>query len=88
MDAMSNKHVDAALRKKRWMAPFHRLRPLLPKWGPFGLLRYGLHQLERGTLEVGDAAPDAVVVALDGTEVSMLDRLDGKPLVLIFGSFT
>ena len=80
--------AEAALRKKRWMSPFRRLRHLLPKWGPFGLLRYGLHQLERGALEVGDAAPDATVVALDGKEGALLEHVGGKPLVLVFGSFT
>ena len=78
----------AALRKARWARPFRALAPLLPKRGPFGFLRYGLTQLERGRLAVGDAAPDAPVVALDGTERGLLAALGERPLVLVFGSFT
>ena len=40
-----NRAADAALRKKRWLRPVRRLLPLLPKWGPFGFLRYGVTQL-------------------------------------------
>ena len=52
-----------------------------------GMLRYD--QGEEGTLKVGDPAPDAELVALDGaTRERLSKRLGGKPLVLVFGSFT
>lgn len=83
-----NRAADAALRKKRWLRPVRRLLPLLPKWGPFGFLRYGVTQLESGELRVGDAAPDAPVTTLDGAHTSLLAGITDKPLVLVFGSFT
>lgn len=52
----------------------------------FGMLRYD--QREEGELAVGDPAPDVEVVALDGSEVRLRDRFGGKPVVLIFGSYT
>jgi hypothetical protein len=52
-----------------------------------GIIRYG-HR-EEGTLTVGDRAPDARVVSLDGkSQVNLLERDGSKPIVLIFGSFT
>lgn len=52
-----------------------------------GMLRYD--QREEGTLRVGDTAPDVGLVALDGTTpVRLRDHVGGKPLVLVFGSFT
>ena len=60
------------------------------KIGPrnvYGMLRYD--QREEGKLSVGDPAPEAVLVALDGrSPVSVLDGDPGKPLVLVFGSYT
>ncbi len=53
----------------------------------YGMLRYD--QREEGRLKVGDAAPDVVLGALDGTsEVRLLDVAHDRPLVLIFGSYT
>ncbi|HKA37543.1 MAG TPA: hypothetical protein VKH43_12035 [Thermoanaerobaculia bacterium] len=53
-----------------------------------GFLRYGSQRTE-GTLKVGDRAPDVSLVALDGkTDVRLAGRADGKPLVLVFGSYT
>jgi hypothetical protein len=51
-------------------------------------LRYD--QREEGALRVGDAAPDVALVGLDGsTRVQLRERLAaGRPLVLVFGSFT
>jgi hypothetical protein len=80
--------LSSALRKQRWLRPVRRLLPLLPKWGPFGFLRYGATQLESGDLQVGDAAPDAPVTTLDGADTELLAGLADKPLVLVFGSFT
>ncbi len=55
----------------------------------YGLLRYGLPNLHRGGLKVGDRAPDVELVSLDGvTRFHLRDRLGGRPLVLIFGSYT
>jgi len=52
-----------------------------------GMLRYD--QREEGKLKVGDAAPDVSLLALDGTTpVPLKDSFGGKPLVLVFGSFT
>jgi hypothetical protein len=54
----------------------------------FGFLRYGTQRTE-GNLRVGDRAPEATLVALDGsTPVRLSDRIGGKPLVLVFGSYT
>jgi hypothetical protein len=61
------------------------------KIGPrnvYGLARYGT-QREEGTLQVGHAAPDLDLVALDGkTRVRLSDSNRSKPLVLVFGSYT
>ena len=51
-----------------------------------GLLRYD--QRREGKLRVGDAAPDVVLAKLDGGEAHLSDHLGGRPLVLVFGSFT
>ena len=54
-----------------------------------GMVRYALPHMHRGNLQVGSAAPDATLVALDGTtRFQLRDHLAGKPLVLVFGSFT
>jgi hypothetical protein len=53
-----------------------------------GMLRYD--QREEGSLRVGDAAPNVDLLALDGaTPVALKGSIGGgKPLVLVFGSFT
>lgn len=52
-----------------------------------GMLRYD--QRREGDLKVGDAAPDVQLLALDGaTPVHLRDSVGGKPLVVVFGSFT
>jgi hypothetical protein len=52
-----------------------------------GMLRYD--QRREGDYKVGDKAPDVVLKALDGTtDVRLLDARRGKPLVLVFGSYT
>ncbi len=58
------------------------------KIGPrnvIGMIRYD--QRRDGDLKVGDRAPAAMLVALDGTSRQPLLE-PGKPAVLIFGSFT
>ena len=52
-----------------------------------GMLRYD--QRREGRLKPGDPAPDVVLKSLDGlTDVRLLDAMQGKPLILIFGSYT
>ena len=54
-----------------------------------GMVRYALPQMHRGNLRVGGEAPDATLVALDGeTRFHLRERAKGRPLVLVFGSFT
>jgi len=57
------------------------------------MVRFALPHMHVGKLKVGDIAPDARLVALDGTTRFQIhdrinDRTGGRPLVLIFGSFT
>ena len=53
------------------------------------MLRFALPHMHRGKLKVGDSAPDATLVALDGaTLFHIRERNHGRPLVLVFGSFT
>ncbi len=55
----------------------------------FYMVRYAFPHMHRGNLKVGDTAPDARLVALDGTsDFHIRERIAGKPLVLVFGSFT
>ena len=52
-----------------------------------GMMRYD--QRQEGRLRVGDRAPDVSLIALDGrTPVSLATQTAGKPVVLVFGSFT
>ncbi|HMA17066.1 MAG TPA: hypothetical protein VKS03_01370 [Thermoanaerobaculia bacterium] len=61
------------------------------KVGPrnvYGLARYGTQRRE-GDLRVGQPAPDVSLLSLDGkTRVRLADSTGGKPLVLVFGSYT
>lgn len=53
------------------------------------MVRYALPHMHRGILKVGDAAPDVRLAALDGeTRFHLREHLSGRPLVLVFGSFT
>lgn len=53
------------------------------------MVRYALPHMHRGTLKVGDDAPDARLLALDGkTRFRIRERTGQRPLVLVFGSFT
>jgi hypothetical protein len=55
----------------------------------YGFLRYALPQWRDGDLKVGDRAPDARLVSLDGRATFHIrDRIGAKPLVLVFGSYT
>ena len=55
----------------------------------YGMVRYALPHMHRGTLQVGSDAPDVRLVALDGTNhFHLRERIAARPLVLVFGSFT
>jgi len=55
----------------------------------YGMVRYALPHMHRGTLKVGGDAPDARLVALDGvSRFHIRERTGARPLVLVFGSFT
>ena len=48
------------------------------------MVRYALPHMHRGTLKPGDEAPDARLVALDGTtRFHIRERTGAKPLVLV-----
>jgi len=52
-----------------------------------GMLRYDTRR--EGKLKVGDRAPDVALLAPDGTTPARLvGERHGRPLVLVFGSFT
>jgi Iodothyronine deiodinase len=55
----------------------------------YGMVRYALPHMHRGNLKVGGDAPDAQLVALDGSShFHIRERTGTRPLVIIFGSFT
>jgi len=55
----------------------------------YGMVRYALPHMRRGTLKVGSDAPDARLVALDGaSRFHIREKTGSRPLVLVFGSFT
>jgi hypothetical protein len=55
----------------------------------YGMVRYALPHMHRGTLKVGSDAPDSRIVALDGvSHFHIRERTHERPLVLVFGSFT
>jgi hypothetical protein len=55
----------------------------------YGMVRYALPHMHRGTLKVGDDAPDARILELDGvSRFHIRERTGARPLVLVFGSFT
>jgi hypothetical protein len=57
--------------------------------GAYGMARYALPHMHRGTLRVGDDAPDASLLALDGSSrFHIRERTGARPLVIVFGSYT
>src|SRR6202162_3370091 len=57
--------------------------------GAYGMVRYALPHMHRGTLRVGDNAPDASLLALDGNNrFHIRERAGARPLVIVFGSYT
>ncbi len=63
---------------------------MVAKIGPRNVIGMILYDQRReGDLKVGDRAPDALLVSLDGkTRPPLLEADANKPTVLIFGSFT
>lgn len=57
--------------------------------GAYGMVRYALPHMHRGTLRVGDVAPDVSLLALDGSSrFNIRERTGARPLVIVFGSYT
>jgi hypothetical protein len=57
--------------------------------GAYGMLRYALPHMHRGKLKVGDDAPDARILAVDGTtHFHIRERIGKRPLMIVFGSYT
>ncbi len=57
--------------------------------GAYGMVRYAFPHMHRGTLRVGDFAPDASLLALDGSSrFHIRERTGARPLVIVFGSYT
>jgi hypothetical protein len=58
----------------------------------YGMVRYALPYMHRGKLKPGDAAPDAPLLALNGKEQfrihDRINRIGGRPLMVVFGSYT
>lgn len=55
----------------------------------YGFLRYALPHWRQGSVQLGDQAPDARLVSLDGkSSFNLRERIGKRPLVLIFGSYT
>ena len=53
------------------------------------MVRFALPYMHRGSLHVGDTAPDVRLVSLGGaSRFQLREQLKGRPLVLVFGSFT
>jgi hypothetical protein len=53
------------------------------------MVRYALPHMHRGTLRVGDSAPDASLLTLDGSSrFHIRERTGARPLVIVFGSYT
>ena len=62
---------------------------IVVKIGPsnvIGMIRYD--QRREGDLKVGDLAPAGMLTSLDGRAQVPLLRTNGRPQVLVFGSFT
>lgn len=55
----------------------------------YGMVRYALPHMHRGKLKVGDAAPDAALLTLNGSDRFQIhDRIGARPLMIVFGSYT
>jgi hypothetical protein len=57
--------------------------------GPQLVEMWRYDQRHAGSLHVGDAAPGVLLTSLEGsTEVPLRSYVGGRPLILIFGSYT
>ena len=55
----------------------------------YGMVRYALPHMHRGKLKAGDTAPDASLLTLNGSDrFRIQDRIAGRPLMVVFGSYT
>ncbi|MBV8514481.1 MAG: hypothetical protein JO260_04190 [Acidobacteria bacterium] len=55
----------------------------------YGMVRYALPHMHRGKLRPGDNAPDASILTLNGKDrFQIRDRIGGRPLMIVFGSYT
>jgi hypothetical protein len=55
----------------------------------YGMLRYALPHMHRGKLKPGDAAANASLLTLNGrNRFRIHDRIAGRPLMVVFGSYT
>lgn len=55
----------------------------------YGFLRYALPHWRQGSVQLGDQAPDARLISLDGkSDFHLRERIGKRPLVLVFGSYT
>jgi hypothetical protein len=53
------------------------------------MLHYALPHMHRGKLKVGDDAPDARILGVDGTtHFHIRERTGKRPLMIVFGSYT
>jgi hypothetical protein len=53
------------------------------------MVRYAFPHMRSGNLKVGAPAPDGKLTALNGSDHFLIrQHINGKPLVLVFGSFT
>ena len=53
------------------------------------MVRYALPHMHRGKLKIGDDAPDARLLAVDGTtRFHIRERTGKRPLMIVFGSYT
>ena len=53
-----------------------------------GGFRYGIPNMKSGDHDEGDPAPNVELVALTGETIALDEHMAGRPLVLVFGSFT
>jgi len=84
--------VSIYLVMQRPPESFARVMSKIPQPAAFTLLPFETLWLHAraGTLKVGDAAPDFTLTTLDKTATVHLSSLtaQGKPVVLVFGSYT
>jgi hypothetical protein len=83
-----SRSVPALLRRRVVRPCLQALSALAQSRSPLGLLRFGLRRSRVGSLRPGERAPDVALLSLKGAPEQLLDHHRGRPLVLVFGSFT